>query len=116
MAAGVTPEIPHDGMSLVPLIEDNTLNFRDAFLIEGFSFGGFPYNAIRGHDFLYIEYNGVNQTFTEFYDLETDPYQQVNIANCTNQECLEKIKVLDNLLEDFKTCKNGSCQKLASLN
>jgi len=113
--ARVTAEIQHDGKSLVPLIQDNSLNFRDSFLIEGVKVSGMWYHAIRGQDFLYIEYR-LNQTFTEFYDLKTDPYQQVNIADCTNQECLEKIEVLGNLIEDFKTCKNGSCQKLAILN
>jgi len=81
--AGVTPGLPQDGMSLVPLLHGTPTTWRTAFT-EEYLAGGLlphggptPYEAIRTERYLYVEYlNG----WRELYDLSTDPYELRNVA------------------------------------
>jgi len=106
--SGAEPDIAVDGLSLLPILKDPSKKLREVFLVESVS-KKISFNAVRGMNFLYVEYYG-NFNFTEFYDLDDDPYQLSNLAECTNQQCLEKIEQLSELLEVLKECGDGTCQ------
>jgi len=55
--AGVEPDYSTNGLSLVPIIKDPSNNLREDFLIESFINGGIFFHALRGQDFIYVEYN-----------------------------------------------------------
>ena len=108
--AGIEAEIPMDGSSLVPLLEDPSTKIREGFLIESFTIKKNFYHAIRGNNFLYVEYGGA-YNYTEFYDLKSDPFQESNLANCINDQC-EIIEPYHTWLEELKKCGMGTCQDL----
>jgi arylsulfatase A-like enzyme len=86
-------DLPSDGHSLLPLLQGTApLDWRNAVLIEhrhpagaihdpdfqGRGSGNPPtYEAIRSHDFLYVEYQDGER---ELYDLRADPFQLNNLA------------------------------------
>jgi len=131
--AGAAADISMDGRSLVPLLSDpNEEDWRDRFLVEQWSeicskldqwVEGdvlhermsetyclpITYKMIRTTSYVYIEYQ---DSISEFYDLETDPYQLENQINCTSTACKEKINELQNWLNDLKDCGQGTCQIL----
>jgi arylsulfatase A-like enzyme len=81
--AGVTPGLPQDGRSLVPLLRGQSVTWRKDFVVEylGESMyhdgGPPPFQALRSARWLYVEYrNG----WREFYDLRRDPYELRNLA------------------------------------
>jgi arylsulfatase A-like enzyme len=86
--AGVQPELPQDGRSLVPLLRADPSSaqqapWRHAFDVEwlGRDLSGKggtpPYEGIRTQRYVYVEYtNG----WKELYDLRTDPYELRNRA------------------------------------
>jgi len=106
--SGAEPDIAVDGLSLLPILEDPSKKLRDGFLVEMVSKSK-SFNAIRGMNFIYVEYY-MHFNFTEFYDLDDDPYQLSNLAGCTNQQCLEKMEQLSELLDVLKECGDGTCQ------
>jgi arylsulfatase A-like enzyme len=85
--------LPSDGHSLMPLLHGQTPpDWRDAVLIEHrgpvthqrdpdyqpYDSGTPPtYEAMRTHDFLYVEYADGER---EYYDLRTDPFELHNLA------------------------------------
>jgi arylsulfatase A-like enzyme len=74
--AGVTPMLPQDGQSLVPLMLNPTTSWENATLLEkpGKKIG---YYAVRVPDWKYVELlNGSK----ELYDLRADPYELINVA------------------------------------
>jgi len=107
--AGATPTIKEDGVSLLPVLMDPTKKLRNAFLIENFKSGIF-HDAIRGENFLYTEY-GKRLNFTELYNLNSDPYQENNLADCMNNQC-KFIEPFHTWLSELKKCGNGTCQKI----
>jgi len=107
--SGAEPDIAVDGLSLLPILKDSSKKLRDVFLVETTSKKGYFFDSIRGMNFLYVEYGG-NFNFIEYYDLNDDPYQLSNLAECTNQQCLEKIEQLSKLLDVLKECGDGTCQ------
>ncbi len=81
--AGVRPGLPQDGRSLVPLLRDESVAWRSAFLVEyrGRSLlgqgGPPPFRAIRTQRYLDVDYdNG----WRELYDLARDPWELRNVA------------------------------------
>jgi len=106
--AGAEPDISTNGLSLVPIIKDPSNNLREDFLIEAYISGGIFFHAIRGQDFIYVEYSGKSWTnnqkynFTEYYDLVNDPYQLENLADCDEEECIKKFEELSQRLDELK--------------
>jgi N-acetylglucosamine-6-sulfatase len=76
--AGVDPPLPHDGRSLMPLLDRHTGAWRDRFVVEflGYAPGIPPYSGIRTNRYLYVEYeNG----WRELYDVRADPFELRNM-------------------------------------
>ncbi|MEO0445844.1 MAG: sulfatase/phosphatase domain-containing protein, partial [Verrucomicrobiota bacterium] len=74
------PEVPeHDGMSLVPLLEDPQ-NARMEPAIIQFKVGNV---AVRSERFRYIRYQDGSE---EFYDHQVDPYEWTNLATHPDYE------------------------------
>jgi N-acetylglucosamine-6-sulfatase len=79
LAGFAPPDV--EGMSLLPLLSDPELPWREDFLVEYRKGGGVPkapsYCAVRSEGFSYV----VNDTSEEeLYDLASDPYQLGNVA------------------------------------
>lgn len=111
---GVEPDISVDGFSLVPILKDSSQKIREGFLIEADK-GNVSYEAIRSEHFLYVESGKPNKhNFIEFYNLDDDPYQLSNLAQCTDQHCLKMMEELGAWLEALKECGNGTCQQVSN--
>ena len=65
-----------DGLSLVSLLSGN-LNWREGILLEGWPPRG-TYTAIHTKRYVYVE---TIDEISEFYDLQTDPYQLENLID-----------------------------------
>ena len=82
--AGVKPDHPMHGRSLVPLLRAETAGWRKSFLIEYFSDTTMPrmshmgYQALRTERWKYIHYTEL-EGMDELYDLSTDPYEMHNV-------------------------------------
>ena len=75
--AGVTPYIPQDGRSLMPLLTHQAVDWEDAILIGQPRYAGAQY-TVRVPGWVYSEYfNGEK----ELYDMVNDPYELDNLAN-----------------------------------
>jgi len=113
--AGVHPQKPIDGFSLMPIVIDPSKKLRDGFLVESW-FLNFSYHVIRTQNFSYVTYSHVTYldglNFTEFYDMTKDPYQLNNLVSCTDQKCIQILADLSSFLNELKNCENGSCQKI----
>lgn len=120
-----------DGRSFLPLLQNETLPWRDCFLIElGYQFkeqsstGGFltlpadpekdnillqveggNFRGIRGVDYVYIEYDNGE---IEYYDLAKDPYQLENAAGSLNEE---ERSALHAKLESLINCAADQCRR-----
>jgi arylsulfatase A-like enzyme len=81
--AGVTPGIPQDGVSFVPLLDGDTVRWRRSFVVEYLGRsqlrvgGPPPYDAVHTARFLYVEYK---RGWRELYDLKHDPWELDNVA------------------------------------
>jgi len=113
--AGLHPQKPIDGFSLMPIVIDPSKKLREGFLVESW-FYNYSYHEIRTQNFSYITYSHVTNlhalNFTEFYDMTEDPYQLDNLASCTDQKCVQILADLSIFLNELKNCENGSCQKI----
>ena len=84
--AGEAPDDSLHGASLVPVLDRNVTDWRDAFLVEYFSDTVFRrirnmgYQAVRTDRYKYIHYLEL-EGMDELYDLEADPYELDNIIN-----------------------------------
>lgn len=76
--AGVTPELPQDGKSFVPLITNAATDWNEEILLERDGIGKFAFDGIRVPGWKYVEYVNGDK---ELYDLSTDPYELDNLAN-----------------------------------
>jgi arylsulfatase A-like enzyme len=78
--AGVTPATPVNGVNLLPLLQNPSVPWRTAILLEHLGDPSKSKNssAIRTHRYMYAEYQNGNK---ELYDLLTDPYQLTNVAS-----------------------------------
>jgi len=71
--------------------------------------GGNPpdYEAIRGDDWVYVEYTASGET--EYYDMTKDPYQLNNIASSLSKK---RLKQLNTMLRSAEACAGtAACQK-----
>jgi N-acetylglucosamine-6-sulfatase len=113
--AGTT--LPSDGHSLLPLLRGkDPRHWRDAILVEHHggimsvrdpdyqqSASGSPttYEAMRTHQFLYVEYADGER---EFYDLRADPFELDNLApELTKMQ----LRALHGDLRAIERCHNG---------
>lgn len=78
---------PHfQGRSLVPILGDSNINWRNSFLIEYYSDHVFErvvnmgYKAVRTDRYKYIRYVDL-ENMDEFYDLQEDPFELRNLIN-----------------------------------
>lgn len=76
--AGVIPNLPQDGRSLIPLITNTRTDWPEEVLLERPGTGPFTFYAIRVPGWKYVEYTKGDK---ELYDLSTDPYELQNLAN-----------------------------------
>lgn len=116
--AGVVPQRAVDGRSLQPLLINAAYApWRNRFLIELLGTAEHPecpnYSAVRtaASDMatpnqLYLEYLGSGDI--EYYNLASDPYQIDSAHN--DQSTLLQRQILEQWLNDFRTCGNGTCQ------
>jgi arylsulfatase A-like enzyme len=84
MAGGVLPNSENvDGVSLLPLLKDANVEWRDDILLEHWpteeGVGGMipEYYAVRNREWKYVEYVTGEK---ELYDLVNDPYELKNVA------------------------------------
>lgn len=93
-------DIVIDGRSLVPLINDPSISWRNGVLIEDLL-----YSAIRTEDYVYaIQHSG----FKEIYDLNNDPYQLENSASAAAWK--SKIPDLEEWRAALEGCAGMACQ------
>lgn len=101
--ADAQSDVPVDGRSLIPLIEDPALEWRKAFLIDTRG-----YSAVRTESYIYAFHHLTNET--EMYDLLSDPYEISNVSART--PWVEKIHVLDELRMSLLDCVADTCRAL----
>jgi arylsulfatase A-like enzyme len=100
--AGAEADIEVDGRSLVPLIDDPTISWRNGVLIEVQA-----YSAIRTADYVYAyHYTGAR----EIYDLENDPYQLENLSD--ERDWRLKIEELELWRAALVDCTGQSCHNV----
>ncbi|MEA3277497.1 MAG: hypothetical protein U9Q81_19875 [Pseudomonadota bacterium] len=124
--AEVTPWLPVDGRSLLPLLSPGSVPWRKRFLIEhppvGSPFGVPPYLAVRQTRLsdqraaVYAETLSGDGVLTdaELYDLTTDPYQLESLHADPSWRRVRLI--LRTHLEALKECGLGTCQILEDRN
>lgn len=82
--AGVAVPADVEGRSIVPLLRNDKVVWRQSFLIEYFADRVFPrtmglgYQAVRTTDSTYIHYTDLDN-MDELYNVLRDPYQQKNL-------------------------------------
>jgi N-acetylglucosamine-6-sulfatase len=101
--AGVPVPGNMEGESLMPIIKDNEIEGRDAWLYEYFK--DFPYRvpdirAVRTDRYKYITY--LNSKRSELYDLQKDPREMKNIIGTS-----EGKQVLPGLQKRLRTLVKG---------
>jgi len=87
--AGGEPGPQIQGRSLLPLLHGEHANWRSSFLIEYWAENAYPwlvgmtYKAIRTDRHKYIHWvnRGIRGELDEMYDLDTDPYELVNVVS-----------------------------------
>jgi N-acetylglucosamine-6-sulfatase len=85
--AGGIPGAQIQGRSLLPLLDSDSADWRDAFLVEYWAENAYPwlvgmtYKAIRTDRYKYIHWVnlGTRDELDELYDLERDPYELANV-------------------------------------
>lgn len=82
--AGVTPTIPVDGQSLVPLLENPAAPWRSSFLISDDALlpgklSGIVEDLPDGHTYKYVWLGSTTEY--ELYDLTTDPWELTNLID-----------------------------------
>lgn len=84
--AAVTPELPQNGKSLIPLVTNTAIDWKDEVLLERNGTGAFAFYGIRIPGWKYVEYVKGDK---ELYDLNTDPYELQNLANRPEYEAMQ---------------------------
>lgn len=75
---GITPGLPQNGRSLIPIITNTAVNWSDEAFIEAHLGPARTFDGIRVPGWTYAEYGNGDK---ELYDLTIDPYQLENKAN-----------------------------------
>ena len=82
--AGTAPGNEFHGVSLRPLLEGTSADWRSSFLVEYYSDTVFErifkmgYKAVRTENYKYIQYVNL-ENMNELYDLAADPYELRNV-------------------------------------
>jgi len=98
---------PRESMTFGP-----PATWRRAFLIEDIAGDASdansgatpPYQALRAHDRLYVEYDSGER---ELYDLAADPNQLDNLAAETDPRLIERLSAR---LTELTRCEGGGCR------
>jgi arylsulfatase A-like enzyme len=91
------------GASLVPLLKNETVDWRDSFLYEYFQEDYAPgfvtVAGVRNKEHKYIESPNSKDDINELYDLKTDPGEMNNLINSPGYQSIkeEMIKELQKL-------------------
>lgn len=97
-----------DGQSMVPLLQGNTVQWRDAVFYEYYWERSFPHtptvHGVRTDRYKYIHYHGI-WDIDELYDLENDPDEMDNLINSPDHQ--ETIKALNKKLFDWLEATDG---------
>ena len=107
--AGLQPGAGMQGRSLVPVLKNVARAWRTSFLIEYFTDTVYPrvrnmgYVAARTTRHKYINYREL-QGMDELYDLEKDPYEQINLIDRSDAgETLQQMQTeLRSLMEQTR--------------
>jgi arylsulfatase A-like enzyme len=89
-----------DGRSLVPLIENSDIGWRNGFLVETPK-----YSSIRTDNYVYIHHSS---GAVEIYDLDKDPYQLQNAKG--KSVWSSKITSLQNWRLALESCEGSTCK------
>ena len=90
--AGVTPGLPVDGQSFLPMLHGTMIPWRKSFLVEWLGTsklpnGPPPYIAVQSKQFLYVSYfNG----WRELYNRQRDPWELDNVAERPAYQATDK--------------------------
>ncbi|MFC2123988.1 sulfatase [Bacteroidota bacterium] len=106
--AGIEKPTQMQGMSMIPLLNGENIEWRDKIFYEYYWENAFPQtptmHGIRTDRYKFIRYHGIWDT-NEFYDLEEDPHEMNNlIANPEYQTIIQK---LSNEIYDWLENTNG---------
>jgi N-acetylglucosamine-6-sulfatase len=107
-AADVEPELPADGISLLPIAADGVGELEREILIESQE-----YSAIRTNRYVYVEHtSGEDEGSRELYDLQTDPYELESLHADPAYDEIEAS--LRDRLSQLATCAGASCRRIAT--
>lgn len=110
--SGATAGRTQDGLSLLPLLQSNSVPWRTGLLLQGRDGTFGRYKAIRTARYAYVEHALGSGPEKEFYDLGTDPYQLDSKPN--DQSYASVVADLQSKLAALKNCSGASCWMLAS--
>jgi len=108
-AAGVTPGLPVDGRSFLPLAKGTSIPWRTRYLIERVG-GGRALVGIRSKDnYLFHEFTEKRsgEVAGEYYNLNSDPYEMVNGYNSLNAGTRNQMR---KLVSNYRQCSGASCR------
>ena len=117
--AGVSPDIPVDGRSFLPLLEHPAARWsRQCFMTdrrtdeEHFHIGepAFIYDAIRCERYALVRWGNGDR---ELYDLTADPYQLDGATLLRERPALAA--ALEERLEALLSCKGAECRRIEDL-
>jgi arylsulfatase A-like enzyme len=116
--AGVTPAHTVDGRSLVPILQNPSLAWRNMYLFEhgpGYTSTTIPapptYFALRtgaADPFLFAEYANVTGINGELYDIAADPHQLESLY--TKPEVQPQVQIWRQWLTAMRGCSGVVCQ------
>lgn len=108
-------EIPDHikGKSIVPLVQNQQNNWRDAWFYQHYAYGGDPdakvyipqSEGIRTERWKYIRYVGKDPVFEQLFDLENDPHETKNLVFQT-----EFHDILSEMRDRFLSLKKEATQ------
>jgi arylsulfatase A-like enzyme len=106
--AGISKPAHMQGLSLIPLIHGQEIEWRDRIFYEYYWEYDFPHtptmHGVRTERYKLIRYHGIWDT-NEFYDLENDPWETTNLIASPEHQSL--IKELTSEIYDWLEETNG---------
>lgn len=107
-AAGLKTPDMMDGRSILPLLEEREIAWRDAVFYEYYWEHSFPQtptvHGIRTDRYKYIHYHGI-WDIDELYDLQNDPNEMHNLIECPEHR--ELVEELTNRVFEWLESTNG---------